>query len=251
MTDATIPSTELETEPPAAGDVPGGRGALGPRPAASSSRPTTAWCKAVDDVTFDVLRERDARHRRRVGLGQERHVAGDPGPAAEDGARSPATSTSGAEPARPAREASCSTLRGEKIAMVFQDALAALNPVYTVGDQIAEAIDGPPRPRRRTSVRDRVRRAARPRRHPEPERAGRPVPARVLRRHAPAGDDRDGDRQRPRRADRRRAHHRARRHHPGPGARGARAHPGPHAARRSCSSPTTSASSPASPTGCW
>ena len=31
-------------------------------------------------------------------------------------------------------------IRGNKIAMVFQDALAALNPVFTVGDQIAEAI---------------------------------------------------------------------------------------------------------------
>jgi oligopeptide/dipeptide ABC transporter ATP-binding protein len=31
-------------------------------------------------------------------------------------------------------------LRGEKIAMVFQDALASLNPVFTVGDQIEEAI---------------------------------------------------------------------------------------------------------------
>ena len=30
--------------------------------------------------------------------------------------------------------------RGKKIAMVFQDALASLNPVYKVGDQIAEAI---------------------------------------------------------------------------------------------------------------
>ncbi|MDQ1444648.1 MAG: peptide/nickel transport system ATP-binding protein [Acidimicrobiaceae bacterium] len=31
-------------------------------------------------------------------------------------------------------------LRGSKLAMVFQDALAALNPVFTVGGQIAEAI---------------------------------------------------------------------------------------------------------------
>ena len=37
-------------------------------------------------------------------------------------------------------EAVLRSLRGEKVAMVFQDALASLNPVYTVGMQIAEAI---------------------------------------------------------------------------------------------------------------
>jgi oligopeptide/dipeptide ABC transporter ATP-binding protein len=38
------------------------------------------------------------------------------------------------------RERELQPLRGESISMVFQDALAALNPVFTVGSQIAEAI---------------------------------------------------------------------------------------------------------------
>ena len=37
-------------------------------------------------------------------------------------------------------EAELCTLRGSQVGMIFQDALAALNPVYTVGAQIAEAI---------------------------------------------------------------------------------------------------------------
>jgi oligopeptide/dipeptide ABC transporter ATP-binding protein len=38
------------------------------------------------------------------------------------------------------KEKQLQPLRGKSIAMIFQDALAALNPVYKVGDQIAEAI---------------------------------------------------------------------------------------------------------------
>jgi oligopeptide/dipeptide ABC transporter ATP-binding protein len=45
-------------------------------------------------------------------------------------------------------------LRGGRLAMVFQDALAALNPVFTVGDQIAEAIAAHQPPMSKQAKRD-------------------------------------------------------------------------------------------------
>ena len=56
-------------------------------------------------------------------------------------------------------------IRGDRIAMVFQDALAALNPVSKVGDQIAEAIAVHHDVLRRRAARSGDR-AARPRRDP-------------------------------------------------------------------------------------
>jgi oligopeptide/dipeptide ABC transporter ATP-binding protein len=47
-------------------------------------------------------------------------------------------------------------LRGRRMAMVFQDSLAALNPVYTVGDQIAEAIQVHDQDIGKADLRDRV-----------------------------------------------------------------------------------------------
>ncbi|MGZ4691134.1 MAG: ABC transporter ATP-binding protein [Acidimicrobiia bacterium] len=44
------------------------------------------------------------------------------------------------ESLRDMTEKQLQAIRGKRIAMIFQDALAALNPVYTVGKQIAEAI---------------------------------------------------------------------------------------------------------------
>ena len=70
------------------------------------------------------------------------------------------------------------------------------------------------RPRRRRKP--RARRDAEGGRHPPRRAAARRLPAPVLGRHAPAGDDRDGADQQPRPAHRRRADDGARRHDAGP-----------------------------------
>ena len=111
-------------------------------------------------------------------------------------------------------EAQWQRIRGEKIAMVFQDPMTALNPMYSVGWQVAECV----LLHRKVSRQDAWRRAV-----SLLDAAGLPeagpdrqaVSARAVRRHAPAGGHRDGHRQRARPAHRRRADDCAGRHRAG------------------------------------
>ena len=86
-------------------------------------------------------------------------------------------------------------IRGGEVAMIFQDPMTSLNPVLTIGDQIAEAITthnpgiGDDQARERTiKLLDLVGVPFAGSSHPS-------VSARVLRGHAPASDDGDGDRE--------------------------------------------------------
>ena len=98
--------------------------------------------RAVDGVSFEVARGRDARRRRRVGQRQERDGALDPAPDPEP----PGRIVGGEHPVQGAR--TCSALpraemraiRGKEISMIFQEPMTSLNPVFTCGEQIIEAI---------------------------------------------------------------------------------------------------------------
>ena len=109
-------------------------------------------------------------------------------------------------------------LRGARISMVMQDPKFSLNPVITVGDQIAEALrthETPAAPRRpRPRGRDAGAGADQ-----RPRAGGEALSAPGLRRHGPAGDDRDDADPAAGPADRRRADLGARRLGAGAGAR--------------------------------
>ena len=87
-------------------------------------------------------------------------------------------------------------VRGDEVAMIFQDPMTSLNPVLTVGNQLGEAIKTHYPKVKDEDVKNRVIELLKLVGVPSGD-ALRPVPARVLGRYAPAGDDRDGDHELP------------------------------------------------------
>ena len=126
-----------------------------------------------------------------------------------------------------------SEIRGKTIGTVFQDPMSALTPVYTVGDQIAEAIEIHQRGTTRRAARARADRTARARRHRPAGTAGPVLSPRTVRRRTPACGHRHRHRQRSGSADLRRADHRPGRHGAGADPRRTRDRARRHWRRRS------------------
>ena len=181
-----------------------------PRPAGQAERSERARCsrsrtctcrfatedgvvQAVDGVSFDLTRGRDPRDRRRVGCGKSvtalTMMGLSRGP---ERARSTGTVRVRRHGAGDARATtSCARSAASEIAMVFQDPMTSLNPVYKVGDQIVEQIRAH-EDVSKDEARERAVEVLRSVGIPDPEQRARQLPARVLGRHAPARDDRDG-----------------------------------------------------------
>ena len=102
-------------------------------------------------------------------------------------------------------ESELRAIRGNEIAMIFQDPLSSLHPVLQDRQPADRGRARAPRRRPRRRARERAVELLGLVGIPDPRAARGRVPARVLGRHAPARDDRDGARQRAQAADRRRA----------------------------------------------
>ena len=105
-------------------------------------------------------------------------------------------------------------IRGRLVGMVFQDPMTSLNPTMTIGDQIAETLQVHQGMSHRKAF-ARAIELIEMTRIPEAAKRARPVPVRVLGRHAAAFHDRHVAGLRAGDPGCRRAHHRTRRHHSG------------------------------------
>ena len=82
-------------------------------------------------------------------------------------------------------------VRGNDVAMIFQEPMSSLNPVYTIGAQITEALRQHQRARRRARRAREARDLLAELGIADPRAVPRELSAPALRRHAPARDDRD------------------------------------------------------------
>ena len=97
--------------------------------------------RAVDGVSFTLERGKTLGHRRRV------RAPARASPPRRSWActtarppRSPARSGSTARSSSTCRGREVQELRGDEMAMIFQDPMSSLHPFYRIGDQITEAI---------------------------------------------------------------------------------------------------------------
>ena len=105
-------------------------------------------------------------------------------------------------------------VRGNEIGMIFQEPMSSLNPLLTVGEQIAEVVRLHQGLGRAAARRHAVEMLARVN-IPDPARRAGEYPHQAVRRHAAAGDDRDGAGLSPGAVDRGRTYDRAGRDDPG------------------------------------
>ena len=185
-------------------------------------------CEAVDGVSFDMYAGRDAGHRRRERLRQERHRAVDPadrrsaGPdrrgrdpvpaAGADGGGQRAVDLAKLEPN--GQEMRVDPRRGDRADLPGADVVVqpGAHASATRSSRRSGCTSRSASARRAREAIEILRRVG----CPAPEQRVDQLRPPAQRRPAPARDDRDGAVLQADAADRRRADDRARRHHPGP-----------------------------------